>query len=95
MSSTAKLFTVNIPQYTQDPNNGQDHLIADMEVEAVAYINSDGSVKGIDIEVLTWKGTNVTFYVYECQPETWDKIKEAARAYFTALPPCHPSKKNT
>lgn len=75
-------FTANIPQYAEDLNNGQAHLIADMIVEAIAYTGNDGAIMAADINSLTWKGTDVTKYVYECQPDTWEQLKEAARSFY-------------
>jgi hypothetical protein len=75
-------FVANIPQYAEDLNNGQAHLIADMIVQAMAYTAEDGAIMTADILSLTWKGKDVTNYVYECQPETWDRLKDAAKAHY-------------
>lgn len=82
MSATAKPFTANIPHYAEDSNNGQPYLVADMIVLAIAYTMPDGSLKGVDVEGLYWKDHDVTNYVYQCQPETWERFKEAARAFY-------------
>jgi hypothetical protein len=88
MSAVAKPFTANMPQYAEDSNNGQPYLVADMIVQAIAYVNADGSLKGVDIEALAWKGADVTKYAYECQAETWDRLKEAARSFYLTPKPC-------
>jgi hypothetical protein len=75
-------FVANIPQYTEDPNNGQPYLVADMTVQAIAYTGDDGAIMAADINVLTWKGKDVTSYVYECQPDTWERLKDAAKAHY-------------
>ena len=72
-------FITNIPQYSEDLNNGQVHLVGNMIVGAIAYT---GTVTTVDVISITWKGTDVTKYVYECQPETWDRIKETAKANY-------------
>lgn len=87
MSAVATPFTANIPQYAEDSNNGQPYLVADMIVQAIAYVNADGSLKGVDIELLFWKGHDVTKYVYECQPDTWDRLKEATRSFYLTPTP--------
>lgn len=75
-------FVANIPQFAEDLNNGQSHLIADMIVEAIAYTGDDGAIMAADINTITWKGTDVTKYIYECQPETWERLQEAAKAHY-------------
>jgi hypothetical protein len=72
-------FVANIPQYAQDANNGQLYLVDDIHVDAIAHT---GAVMTVDILSLTWKGKDVTNYVYECLPGTWDRIKYAAKAYY-------------
>jgi hypothetical protein len=87
MSAVANLFTANIPQFAEDSNNGQPYLVADMIVQAIAYVYPDGVLKCVDIEFLTWKGADVTKYVYECQPETWGRLKEATRSFYLTPSP--------
>lgn len=75
-------FVANIPKYDEDPNNGQPYLVADMIVEAIAYTDENGAIMAADINSLTWKGTDVTKYVYECQPDTWEYLKKEAQARY-------------
>jgi hypothetical protein len=75
-------FVANIPQHAEDLNTGQSHLIADMIVEAIAYTDNNGAIMAADILTLTWKGADVTKYVIECQPETWERLQEAAKAHY-------------
>lgn len=75
-------FVANIPKYDEDPNNGQPYLVADMIVEAIAYTDERGAAQSVDINSLTWKGTDVTKYVYECQPDTWEYMKQEALARY-------------
>jgi hypothetical protein len=75
-------FVANIPQYAEDLNNGQAHLVGDMIVQAMAWTDDDGRIMAADILSLTWKGKDVTNYVNDCQVETWDRLKDAAKAYY-------------
>lgn len=75
-------FVANIPKYDEGPNNGQPYLVADMIVEAIAYTDERGATQSVDINSLTWKGTDVTKYVYECQPDTWEYMKQEALARY-------------
>jgi hypothetical protein len=75
-------FVANIPKYAEDLNSGRDYLVADMIVEAIAYTDENGAAQAADINTLTWKGTDVTKYVYECQPDTWDYLKQEALARY-------------
>jgi hypothetical protein len=95
MPAVAVPFTANIPHYAQDANTGDLYLVSDIIVQAIAYVYPDGSLKGVDIEALTWKGNNVTSYVYECLPGTWDRLKEATRAFYLTTKPCPQLKKST
>lgn len=77
-----KPFTCYIPQIVRNSNDDCAQLVADITVEAVAGYASDGHFKGVDIDHLHWKGGDVTMYIYECQPDTWDAIRAAANAYY-------------
>jgi hypothetical protein len=88
MPTTAKAFTAKVPHHAEDANTGQIYLVDDIVVQAIAYINADGSLKDVDMELLLWKGNNVTQYIYECQPGTWDRIKDAVWVFYLTTN-CH------
>lgn len=77
-------FVAKIPHYFKDLNNDQARIVADMIVEAIAYTGDDGTIISVDINVLTWKGVNVTTYIYECQPYTWERLKDSAKVHYPA-----------
>lgn len=68
--------TFLIPIHGYDLNNNQPYLISDLKVDVICK-NS-----GIDINTIEWKGTDVTSYIHDCQPETWDCIIESAKTYY-------------
>jgi hypothetical protein len=75
-------FVAKIPHYAEDANNGQLYLVDDIVVEAIAYTDDRGAIMTADILTLKWKGADVTQYVRECLPGTWDRLQEAAMAHY-------------
>lgn len=64
---------------------GEDYLVADMVVKVVAYTNEIGAAQSVDINSLIWKGTDVTKYIYECQPDTWEYMKQEAMNQYNVI----------
>lgn len=77
-----KTFSFAFPQKRTDLNNGQDFLAGELEVEAVASLFSDGTLRTVDINTLTWRYETVTTFVLNCYPDDWEKIRRAAEKYY-------------
>lgn len=59
-------------------------MVGHVDVDAVAQLFNDGTLRTIDINTLTWLrgtdiwGSDITTYVKECQPDKWADIEAAA-----------------
>lgn len=82
--SKTKPFSFRLPVSKIDSNNDRPYLVGHVEVDAIAQLFNDGTLRTIDINTLTWlygadvSGTDVTTYVKYCQPDMWEQIEAAA-----------------
>jgi hypothetical protein len=84
-----KAFTFAIPNTCTDLNNDRPFLAGDLEVSAVANLFSDGDLRTIDINTVTWRGAGhltgeeITKYINTCHPDIWENVLSAAATYYT------------
>jgi len=77
-----KTFSFAFPKKRIDPNNDLYFLVGEMQVEAVARLFKDGTLRTVDINTLTWRNENVTTFVLNCYPDDWEAIRKAAENHY-------------
>jgi hypothetical protein len=77
-----KRFCFSIPINQANLNNDRFIYVGELEVDAVAKLHSDGTLRVIDIDCVKWVDIRtieiVTSYICTCQPDTWETILKAA-----------------